>query len=46
MTKFFNAPTRGGVPTGLSLADGSMAYDELLAWIREHEASSFGKELS
>ena len=24
------------VRTGLSLADGSMGYDELLAWIREH----------
>ena len=23
-------------PWGLSLADGSMGYDELLAWIREH----------
>ena len=24
------------VHAGLSLADGSMGYDELLAWIREH----------
>jgi death-on-curing protein len=24
------------VRSGLSLADGSMGYDELLAWIREH----------
>ena len=25
------------VHAGLSLAEGSMGYDELLAWIREHE---------
>ena len=24
------------VHAGLSLAEGSMGYDELLAWIREH----------
>ena len=27
------------VRTGLSLADGSMGYDELLPWIREHETT-------
>jgi len=46
MTKLFSVQTRGIVRTGLSLVDDSMDYDKLLAWIREHEASSFGKELS
>ena len=25
------------VHAGLSVADGSMKYEELLAWVREHE---------